>query len=208
MAELELKNMLDMLVDPTGLISRDEIEYSEKIVGVAQRIVESKGIRAVLLAGPSGSGKTTTANLISDKIKAMGVKSMVVSLDDFYRDATDPKYPRLSDGTRDFESPLALDLDALIGALGNIVSGKPFSVPKYDFKVGGRVGITEYSDMADGCVIIEGIHGLNPLLSDPFPKERVLKLFVSVSTNINQGDRRILSGRKLRFVRRLVRDSI
>ena len=208
MAELELKTMLKMLADPRDIVSRDEIEYSKKIADAAKRIVESKEVRVVLLAGPSGSGKTTTANLISDKIKSMGVRSMVVSLDDFYRDATDPKYPRLEDGTRDFESPMALDIEALVEVLGNIVSGKPFSVPKYDFKVGGRVAVTEYGDMADGCVIIEGIHGLNPILSDSFPKERVLKLFVSVSTNVNDGACRILSGRKLRFVRRLVRDSI
>ena len=40
------------------------------------------------------------------------------------------------------------------------------------------------------------------------PKERLLKIFISVSTNINNEGGRILSGRKIRFVRRLVRDSI
>ena len=35
------------------------------------------------------------------------------------------------------------------------------------------------------------------------------KIFISVSTNINDGNgKRILSGRKIRFIRRLVRDSI
>ena len=38
--------------------------------------------------------------------------------------------------------------------------------------------------------------------------DRVLRVFISVSTNINDGDVRILSGRKLRFVRRMVRDSV
>jgi uridine kinase len=37
---------------------------------------------------------------------------------------------------------------------------------------------------------------------------RVLRVFISVSTNINAEGERILSGRKLRFVRRMVRDSV
>jgi uridine kinase len=74
--------------------------------------------------------------------------------------------------------------------------------------VGGKVAFDKYPSFKEGCVIIEGIHGLNPILSDPFPKDSVLKVFVSVSTNINHNGERILSGRKLRFVRRLVRDNL
>ena len=46
------------------------------------------------------------------------------------------------------------------------------------------------------------------MFSDPYPHGAVLKLFVSVSTNINEGARRIISGKKLRFLRRMVRDNI
>ncbi len=208
MAELALTELLYELKTPDALVAEDELEYSKKIEDVAKKVCESENIRVVLLAGPSGSGKTTTANLISDKIKSLGEKSIVVSLDNFYRDADDKKYPRLEDGTRDFESPYALDLDDLIKTLGCIIAGEEFDVPTYDFKLGRRVEVTHYPSYADGCVIIEGIHGLNPILSDPFPKENVLKLFVSVSTNINEDGKRILSGRKLRFVRRMVRDNL
>lgn len=208
MAELTLKELLKKLEKPEALIAEDEKTYKEKVDSVARRVCESETVRVVLLSGPSASGKTTTANLICDRIRSMGEKCTVVSLDNFYRDAGDPKYPTLPDGGRDFESPYALDLDELISTLEKIISGKPFSVPRYDFKVGGRVGVTEYESFADGCVIIEGIHGLNPILSDPFPKESVLKVFVSVSTNINHNGRRILSGRKLRFIRRTVRDNL
>lgn len=208
MAELSLKALLKRLEKPEALIAEDEKIYKDKIDSVATRICESDKVRVVLLAGPSASGKTTTANLICDRVKSMGEKCMVVSLDNFYRDADDPEYPTLPDGGRDFESPYALNLDALLKTLGDIIAGRAFSVPRYDFKVGGHVETIHYESFADGCVIIEGIHGLNPILSDPFPKENVLKLFVSVSTNINHRGRRILSGRKLRFVRRTVRDNL
>ena len=208
MPELALDELLEKLKKEKDLVDFDECEYNKRIEEVANAVTASGKIRIILLAGPSASGKTTTANLISDKIKSLGKKSTVVSLDNFYRDATDPKYPRLPDGGRDFENPEALDLDMLIKTLGDIIAGREFFVPKYDFKVGGKVSFTEYPSYADGCVIIEGIHGLNPILSDPFDEDVVLKVFVSVSTNINENGKRILSGRKLRFVRRLVRDSL
>ncbi len=208
MPEITLDNLLAKLKSPEECVKLEEAEYNKKIEYVAKTITDAGTVRVILLAGPSASGKTTTANLISDEIKRQGQKSVVVSLDNFYRDADDPKYPRLSDGSRDFESPYALNLDNLLKTLDNIVNGKPFSVPRYDFKVGGAVGVSEYPSYADGCVIIEGIHGLNPILSDPFPKDKVLKVFVSVSTNITEKGRVILSGRKLRFVRRMVRDNI
>jgi uridine kinase len=66
----------------------------------------------------------------------------------------------------------------------------------------------KYEEPYEGCVIIEGLHALNPKISSGLHKDKILKLFVSVSTNINHEGERILSGRKVRFVRRLVRDSI
>ena len=208
MPEITLNEIARRLADPEATIGQDEKLYSDKIEGVAKRVCSDKSIRIILLAGPSASGKTTTANLVADKIRELGERSAVVSLDNFYKDANDPTYPRLADGTRDFESPYALDLDLLIATLGDIIAGNEFFVPRYDFKVGAKVAFDKYPSFRDGCVIIEGIHGLNPIISDPFPKECVLKVFVSVSTNINDGGERILSGRKLRFVRRLVRDSL
>ena len=208
MAEITVNELLSKMKDPEHLVELDEKIYFEKVSQVAESVAADKNIRIILLSGPSASGKTTTANLIADRIRELGERSAVVSLDNFYRDATDPKYPRLPDGTRDFESPYALDLDMLLETLGDIIAGEEFTVPRYDFKVGGKVAFEKYPSFADGCVIIEGIHGLNPILSDPFPKESVLKVFVSVSTNINENGKRILSGRKLRFVRRLVRDNL
>ena len=208
MAELYISELLDKLKDPALAIAEAEAAYEGRIAEVANRVVSDTGIRVVLLAGPSGSGKTTTANLISDKIKSLGKKSMVVSLDDFYRSTTDPEYPKLKNGENDFESPDALDNAVLIKTLEDIIAGRDFSIPKYDFKCGRRAAPVRYESFADGCVIVEGIHALNPRFSNPLPKECVLKLFVSVSTNINNNIGRILSGKKMRFVRRLVRDSI
>ncbi len=192
---------------PSEMIRREEMTYHAQVHDIAERVSTNKSIKLILLAGPSGSGKTTSANLISDAIKEAGEESMVVSLDDFYRTHDDPEYPKCESGERDYECPEALDLELLSKTLKAITNGEPFSVPKYDFKTGSRAQIAEYPP-AVGCVIIEGLHALNPVISSSLPKEKIFKVFVSVSTNINVDDRRILSGRKVRFVRRLVRDSI
>lgn len=193
---------------PSEMIRREEITYHARVHDIAEKIASNKSIRLILLAGPSGSGKTTSANLISDAIKELGEESIVISLDDFYKTHDDPSYPRCECGERDYECPEALDLELIEKTLRKITDGEAFEVPKYDFKTGTRASYTSYSPVKDGCVVIEGLHALNPMISDNLPKEKIYKIFVSVSTNINVDDRRILSGRKVRFVRRLVRDSI
>lgn len=208
MAEININDLNAVLSAPKEAIRLAEEEYHEKITRVAKRVSENPNIKVILLAGPSGSGKTTTANLISDKLKSLGEASMVVSLDDFYRDQSDPQYPRFENGEPDYECPEALNLPQISETIKKITNNEAFSIPKYDFKVGGRVQIRDYAPIGHGCVIIEGLHALNPKIWESLDKSKILKIFVSVSTNVNEGSLRIISGRKIRFIRRMVRDSI
>ena len=194
--------------DPKLLVSTAEQKYKNFTLEIATRVAENKNIRIILLAGPSGSGKTTTANLLADSLRGMGIESFVLSLDNFYLDGTDERYPRFENGERDYESVDALDISLLESVLANIASGRDFSVPKYDFKVGKRVSETPYPKMPNGCVIIEGLHALNPVVFENLPKEKILKIFISVSTNVICDENTTLSGRKIRFVRRMIRDSL
>lgn len=207
MAELELSALNEICKDPRGAIQASEEQYHAHIRTIAREVAQRADLRAILLAGPSGSGKTTTANLLCDAINSLGEECCVMSLDDFYLDATSKLYPRLKMGELDYESPLALDLSFLHKTLESIVLGKEFNVPKYDFKSSSRVDLKSHAAMPDGCVIIEGLHALNPLICDRLAGDKILKLFVSVSTNVNENGKRIISGRKARFVRRLVRDN-
>lgn len=193
---------------PKEFVAECEESYHGMVSALAGRVCTDGNVKIILLAGPSGSGKTTTANLLSDYIKERGLDCMVVSLDDFYRAPDDPEYPRFENGERNFEAVEALDLPELTRTLSAIADSKPFSVPKYDFKVGARTQMRSYPAMSNGCVVIEGLHALNPLVFGSLPADKMIKLFISVSTNIVKDDKRILSGRKIRFMRRMIRDNL
>lgn len=209
MSEISIKKLNDKISkNPMETISESEERYKTVIDDLAKRVAADDDIRVVLLAGPSGSGKTTSANLLSDDVNALGKRCFVVSLDDFYRDAGDPLYPKQESGERDYESPYALDIPCLVKTLKDIAECRDFTVPKYDFKVGRRVSVSNFSKMTHGCVVIEGLHALNPIVYNELPKETVYKIFISVSTNITSGEKRLISGRKMRFIRRMVRDNL
>ena len=197
-----------VLSSPASFVFWAEREYENRIRELAERIGGDNRLRVVFIAGPSGSGKTTTANLLADAVIGCGRRCIVLSLDDFYLAADSPTYPRNPDGTPNFETVYALDLDAIADTLSDIAADRAFKLPKYDFKKSRRVAVNEHAALDGGVVIIEGLHALNPLISAAIPKEVGLKIFISVSTNITKDGERIISGRKLRFLRRMIRDSI
>ena len=209
MPQIDIKELNSAaLQSPQEMIEKAEQLYFQKIEGLASHIKKNQQIRLILIAGPSGSGKTTTANLLADKLRSYGNEAMVISLDNFYRDQGDKDYPRLEDGQLDYECPEALNLPYIHVCFEKILSGQPFIIPKYDFKSGSCVAKKEHNALTGGWVIIEGLHALNPTISEDLPNDKILKIFISVSTNITDGDQQILSGRKIRFIRRLVRDNI
>lgn len=210
MAERELREINRLCTEElTSCIQEAEDRYHGAIWALADELIADGQRRVVLLAGPSSSGKTTTANMLADRLTALGHKSIVVSLDNFYRDSRDPDYPRLPDGSRDLECVDALQVSAIHHCIEALVSGKSCPIPRYDFHEGKSTpDAFTLAVPAGGFAVIEGLHALNPRLIEGLPREGIFKLFVSVSTNLNADGRRILSGRKLRFIRRLTRDHL
>lgn len=209
MPEIRIEDInAGVLSSPASFCLAAEEEYEKRIDALAWRTVADEALRVVLIAGPSASGKTTTANLLADKIIGEGRGCVVISLDDFYLESSSPAYPRHPDGTLDYESVQALDLDLIADTLSDIAEGRAFSVPKFDFKLSRRGEGRRYPPLCGGIVIIEGLHALNPLISATLSDSEVLKIFISVSTNITREGQVLISGRKLRLLRRTVRDSI
>ena len=97
--------------NPQKLISDAESLYRKQINEISEQIIANGKYKVVLMAGPSSSGKTTSSNLIRKNLADAGYDSIVVSMDDFFKNREDT--PRLKNGDYDYENVTTLDLDYL-----------------------------------------------------------------------------------------------
>lgn len=194
------------LKNPTDFVLKCEERYNNIIEDIAKRITTEKGREIVMLAGPSSAGKTTTARKLCENLNKKGVKTYVLSLDDFYLNRAD--IPYLPDGTQDYETVYALDLQLFTECVNKLLMGESVKNPVFDFTTGKRSD-KEYNEITLGkedVVIIEGLHALNPVITEKI-EGKLLKIYINVSSRIydNKGNI-ILNKRNMRFVRRMVRD--
>lgn len=194
------------LKNPTDFVLKCEERYNNIIEDIAKRITTEKGREIVMLAGPSSAGKTTTARKLCENINEKGVKTYVLSLDDFYLNRED--IPYLPDGTQDYETVYALDLQLFTECVNRLLMGETVKNPVFDFTTGKRSD-KEFNEITLGkedVVIIEGLHALNPVITEKI-EGKLLKIYINVSSRIydNKGNI-ILNKRNMRFVRRMVRD--
>lgn len=192
--------------DPAELVRRSEERFDNILNDTVSRIANDGGREIVMLAGPSASGKTTTANKIAAKCTARGMQTYVVSLDDFYLDRE--KIPLDESGKPDFETVYALDLPKLTETMRLLLSGAQTELPIFDFTTGKRSEeVRSVTLGARDVVVVEGLHALNPLITDSLPQKNLLKIYISVSSRIyNERGKIILNKRNLRFLRRMTRD--
>lgn len=192
--------------DPETLIARSETRFDNILNSVADRVEQNSGREIMMLAGPSASGKTTTANKLAEKCAARGMQTHVISLDDFYLARSE--IPLGDDGKPDFETVYALDLPLLRACLRSLLTGAPTELPIFDFSIGKRSDSVHTVTLGEQDVIlVEGLHALNPIVTDALPQKNLLKLYISVSSRIyNERGKIILNKRNLRFLRRMTRD--
>ncbi len=194
--------------DSKECVYRADEEYQGKIKDATDRLLRGRA-RIILLAGPSSSGKTTTAGMIRRYLQKNGSDALIISMDDFYRDKDDPSYPKDEKGMLDFEALDALRVDEIKLCLKSILAGESFCVPRYIFGEGRSVKEAERITLPHNAfLIMEGLHALNPVFTEGLDKGAVAKIYISVSSDIYEGDRILLSGRMIRFIRRMTRDSI
>ncbi len=188
---------------PREFIRYSEGLYDERITNAARQIIDG-GTKIVMLTGPSASGKTTTAKKIAQKIKAQGINIGVISLDNFFKNIEE--YPRLQNGTPDYESVDALDLDLINNCLLEVASQGKTVIPEFDFCTEHRKSTTQLVDIKGGVLIVEGIHALNPRLTHAVPRSALFKIYAGMREEYSHGGQRILSTRDIRLARRMVRD--
>ncbi len=191
---------------PEEFIKLCNSEYLENITGIAQRIDADEDIKIVAIAGPSGSGKTTTAHILQERLKTLGETVEVVSLDDFYLPVD--KLPVLPDGSADIESVNSLDISLIRECFQDIIKSGKTNLPHYDFKTKSSIRNAKVLDIGQkGIVIVEGLHAMNPLISDLVPRNNIFKIYISVNRSVDDNNGvQLLSSRQIRLVRRVLRD--
>ena len=194
------------LSSPEEFIKKSEARYENIINDIAEKIIADDGREIVMLAGPSSAGKTTTAAKLCKKLNENSVKTYVLSLDDFYLNRDD--IPYLPDGTQDYETVYALDLPCFEEKVNALLRGETVKNPIFDFTTGKRSS-SEFNEITLGesdIVIIEGLHALNPVITEKI-QGKLLKIYINVSSRIyDEKGNIILNKRNMRFVRRMVRD--
>ncbi len=183
-----------------------EALHEAGIARIASRIAETRGrMRVVFIAGPSSSGKTTFSKRLAVQLLANGIRPMPLGLDDYFvdRDLT----PRDENGEFDYETIRALDLDLFGEHLRSLIGGRPTSLPHYNFLTGRREAGQTVTLGSDHVIIVEGIHGLNPLLAQRLPAETVFRVYVSALTQLNLDRHNRVATSDCRLIRRVVRDA-
>lgn len=191
---------------PAELINESEQQYRNEINRLVDKVLENNDYKIILLAGPSGSGKTTSAHIIKDTLAEKNVSAEVISLDNFYMTAD--KMPRLSNGNPDFESVYSLDLAEIQRCFSELISNDKTKIPIFDFTKGSRIEQMHEIDIHNhGIIIVEGLHALNPVLTEHLPLKNLLKVYISVNCSVcDEEGYEILSSRKMRLARRMSRD--
>ncbi|MBE5076841.1 nucleoside kinase [Anaerotignum lactatifermentans] len=188
------------------LIRINEALHEKKIAEIADMIHQRLDkVRVVLIAGPSSSGKTSFANRLCIQLQVLGIQPHKISLDDYFveRDKT----PVDENGKRNYEHIQALDLPLLNDDLKKMIAGELVDLPTYNFVTGKREYNGNQIQTKKGeILVLEGIHGLNDMLTSEIPAEQKFKIFISAMTQLNVDDHNRISTSDSRLIRRIVRD--
>ncbi len=190
----------------SDLIKISEALHEKKIAQIADQIHhQRKKVKVILIAGPSSSGKTTFSKRLAIQLRANGLQPVNLSTDDYFVDRE--LTPRDENGDYDFETIDAVNLQQFNQDLTDLLNEKKIQVPRFDFEKGKQVfDGTTLQISKKNVIIIEGIHALNPRLTESVLDKMKYKIYISALTSINiDRDNRIPSFEN-RLIRRIIRD--
>ena len=181
-----------------------EALHERKLAAIAET-VHDQGPRVLLIAGPSSAGKTTFAQRLAIHLRVHGIRPVTLGTDNYFvGDADNPRHP---DGRLDYEHIEAVDLEAFNRDLATLAAGRAIRRRTFDFKQRAPVLTDTPLALADDQIlIIEGIHGLNPRLTEAVPEAGKFRIFVSALTQLSVDRNNRIATTDNRLLRRLVRD--
>ena len=202
LVEIDLYNVAAR--SPQQLADLSERSYRQRVAYAAEK-VRLSGAKIVMLTGPSASGKTTSAHCLAKALQQQGTPAQVVSLDNFFKGAE--FYPKMPDGTLDYENPDTLDLPLIKQCLKELSQTGKTTLPVYDFTQEKRAAETEAIDLQGGVCIVEGIHALNPELTELVEGSEVYRVYAGLREEYCIDGRRVINTQDIRLCRRTLRDA-
>lgn len=190
------------------IITESEAAYNVDVENAVKAIIERKDkLKMVIITGPSSSGKTTTTLKVAQRLKAVGLKLVTLSVDNYFFDLE--MHPKDEFGDYDFETPHALELPLINQHLCELVQGKQITVPFYDFKSGHRLPEKSVPmKLAENeLILIDSLHGLFPAMMQDIPDEQKFKLYLEPLLQIKGDDGEYIHWTDIRLIRRMLRDA-
>ena len=159
----------------------------------------------MLITGPSSSGKSTFCRRLSIQLKACGIKPISFSTDDYFVNRLDT--PLLPDGSFDFDNFDTVDHEYLQNDVLRLLGGESVEVPEYNFVTGMREFNGKKLKLEPGTILlIEGIHALNPRLTDRISESSKFRIFINTVTSVSLDNHNCIPTSDNRLLRRILRD--
>ena len=194
----------------SDLIQISEALQEKKIVQIAEEIERRHNdpenpVKLVLITGPSSSGKSTVCKRLSVQLKACGLHPISFSTDDYFVNRVDT--PKLPDGSYDFDNFDTVDHEYLQKDLVKLLNGEEVEVPEYNFVTGRREFNGKNLKLGERSVLlIEGLHALNPRLTEKDPDKEKSRIFIDTITSSSRDCHNCIPTSDNRLLRRIVRD--
>ena len=199
--DLNEKIIYDNIADN---ILMQEALHEKRISDIADMIYEQNK-RVVLICGPSSSGKTTFAKRLCIQLNVIGLQTLYMGTDDYYKELHERVYDE--NGEVDLETVRALDTELFMRNINDLLDGKEVDLPHYDFEKSSKIFGKRFTKLdKNQVIVIEGIHGMNSELTRDIADEVKFKIYISPFTPISIDHHNRISTTDARLIRRLVRD--
>lgn len=187
------------------LVREGEAYHASQLSRIAEDICSRDGVRVVLIAGPSSSGKTSTSHKLCLELLAHGKEPVALSLDNWYLDGR--LTPRDAEGKKDYESIYAIDLKQLESDLSSLIAGKETALPTFNFAEEKREYAGDTLRLEDDAImVIEGIHALNPLLTEHIDPGCKYRIYAAPMSPVSLDGEKWIPTHVHRLLRRMSRD--